>query len=90
MATSSTDGGAGLAEGGAIAGGFLPGGAPGGGRRLPGSPGGEVLAFVGVAEIDAAGESCGEVDPGEKHKHATISHEQGSSRTTVVKAVLIA
>lgn len=56
-ATSSTDGGAGLREGGAVLGGALPGGAPGGGRRLPGSPGGEALACAGVVEGDAGGES---------------------------------
>lgn len=53
-ATSSTDGGAGLTEGGAMVGGALPGGAPGGGRR----PGGATLAFPGVVEGDAGGESC--------------------------------
>lgn len=58
-ATSSTDGGAGLAEGGAMVGGALPGGAPGGGRRLPGSPGGEALDFAGVVEGDAVGEPWG-------------------------------
>lgn len=56
-AISSTGGGAGLADGGAVVGGVLPGGAPGGGRRLPGSPGGEALAFEGDVVGDAAGET---------------------------------
>lgn len=51
MASSSTGGGAGLATGGAIAGGALPGGVPGGGRRLPGFPGGRSFAVAaGLSE----------------------------------------
>lgn len=56
-ATSSTDGGAGLADGGAVVGGARPGGAPGGGRRLPGSPGGEALALEGVVGGEDVGEA---------------------------------
>lgn len=84
-ATSSTDGGAGLAEGGAIVGGCLPGGAPGGGRRLPGSPGGEALAFASVVGGDAGGGSWGKkCIAGENEKHLFLLSSFSRSNSLAV------